>query len=116
MHALGVAMFKGLTKHILVLTACFSLAAQLAWAQTAPKATNPPGVVVRDPVVYDVVMTTTMVIPAGDHKFNQLNVWHALPGLRAWSDVAGPVGASDIKWSPGGKQQYTKEHDAHHVL
>src|SRR5262249_6410054 len=72
--------------------------------------------VLTEPVVYQVKMTTNFAVPAGNQGIDQVRVWHALPTHRPWSHTAGQVGATDMKWTGSGAQQYEKAHDSHHIL
>jgi transglutaminase-like putative cysteine protease len=85
-------------------------------AQKSPAPKSLPGVVTSHAVVYRVKMTTIFVVPAGNSAIDELRVWHALPVRRPWSKVTGDVGASEIKFSAAGSQQYEKEHDSHHIF
>lgn len=65
------------------------------WGQTSSKAvkTSPP-------TVFEVKMTTTFVVPAGNDKINQVRVYHALPTRRAWGPAKAKHGATKLAFSP----------------
>src|SRR5262245_8686412 len=94
----------------IVVVAALVVTARSSWAEPGAKSVKtsslPRVLIVSDPVLYDVVMTTSFTIPAGERGIRKMNVWHAIPALRPWSNVPGPAGASLVKSSGGGQQQY----------
>jgi transglutaminase-like putative cysteine protease len=60
--------------------------------------------------VYEITMTTTFVVPAGNDKIDHLRVYHALPTLRAWSPAKAQYGATKLGFSP--KTAEKRSHDS----
>jgi len=72
----------------------------------------PPDVVVSNPQVYEVTITTKFVVPKDGKKLTGLGVWHALPNARSWDGLDRTLGASAITFEPdsgGVKQLSTNE-------
>lgn len=70
---------------------------------------KPPVEAVRvfDPTVYEIEMTTTFVVPAGNYKIDQLRIYHALPTVRPWMSASARYGATTLTFSPGNAQERT---------
>src|SRR5262245_6946633 len=62
------------------------------------------------PTVYEIPMTTTFVVPAGNDKIDQVRVYHALPTPRAWSPAKAQHGATKLAFSP--KTAEERSHDS----
>lgn len=95
--------------------ACGLLLTMAVTSGAARAQTLSPGISTENPVVYKIKMTTTFAVPVGNQGIDELRAWHALPTRRPWSMGNKAVGASEIVLSPGGIQEYEKEHDSHHV-
>ncbi len=63
-----------------------------------------------NPVRYEVSMVTTLVIPGGRHKIDQIRVYHALPTPRPWSDGQDSRGFKELNFHPA--QAEHKKHDS----
>ena len=61
----------------------------------------PPDVVVSNPRVYEVTITTKFVVPKNGKTLSGLGVWHALPNARPWDGLDRTLGASAITLRAG---------------
>ena len=59
----------------------------------------PPDVVVIEPAVYEVTITTKLVVPRTGKTITGLGVWHALPNSRPWDGLDRTMGAFAITFS-----------------
>jgi transglutaminase-like putative cysteine protease len=72
----------------------------LIFPADAPAQRLSPDVVVSNPRVYDVTITTTFVVPENGKTPTHLGVWHALPNARPWDGLDRTLGASAITYQP----------------
>ncbi len=72
------------------------------------------GLRIIDEIEYKVKVLTTMQIPSNNSKIEQIRVWHALPSVRPWSNNTEAVGATEITYSKGGKQEFNEAKKSHH--
>ncbi len=77
-----------------------SLSVWLTLSADAPAQRLPPDVVVSNPRVFNVTITTTFIVPANGKTLTHLGVWHALPNARPWDGLDRTVGASAITYQP----------------
>lgn len=69
------------------------------------------------PVTFEVEMTTTFVVPAGNDKIDQVRVYHALPTPRAWNAADAKHGASKLTFTPKGAEELTHDDtNSRHLL
>jgi transglutaminase-like putative cysteine protease len=77
----------------------------------------PPDVVVSNPRVYEVTITTTFVVPDNRKILSGLGVWHALPNARPWDGLDRTLGASDISYQPhSGRVQHLASNESQNVF
>ncbi len=77
---------------------------------------TPDAVKTSKPTTFEVEMTTTFVVPAGNDKIDQVRVYHALPTPRKWS-AEGKHGAAKLSFSPKSAEELTHdETDSRHLL
>jgi transglutaminase-like putative cysteine protease len=76
-----------------------------------------PDVVVSNPQVYDVTITTKFVVPQNGKTLTGLGVWHALPTTRPWDGLDRTLGASAITYQPeSGRVQHLSTNDSQNVF
>ena len=61
------------------------------------------------PTVYEIKMTTTLVVPTGNDKIDRVRVYHALPTLRAWSPEKAEYGGKNLEFSPKMSKEQTHQ-------
>ena len=77
----------------------------------------PPDVVVSNPQVYEVTITTKFVVPKNGKKLTGLGVWHALPNARPWDGLDRTMGASAITYEPAsGRIQHLSTNESQNVF
>ncbi len=77
----------------------------------------PPDVLVSNPRVYEVTITTTFVVPRHGKDVSALGVWHALPTARPWDGLDRTLGASQITYQPGsGRIQHLSTNESQNVF
>ncbi len=77
----------------------------------------PPDVVVSNPQVYEVTITTKFVVPENGKELSALGVWHALPNARPWDGLDRTLGASAITYQPNsGRVQHLSTNDSQNVF
>jgi transglutaminase-like putative cysteine protease len=77
----------------------------------------PPDVVVSNPQVYEVTITTKFVVPKDRGELSALGVWHALPNARPWDGLDRTVGASAISFQPdSGRVQHLATNESQNVF
>jgi transglutaminase-like putative cysteine protease len=75
-----------------------------------------PDVVVSNPQVYEVTITSTFVVPKDGKTLSGLRVWHALPNARSWDGLDRALGASAIRFEPDtGRVQHVAYNDSQNV-
>lgn len=79
---------------------------------------TPTAIKTGRPVVYDIKMTTTFVVPAGNDKIDRVRVYHALPTPRPWSESkATNFGGSGLAFAPKtAKEERHNDTDSRHLL
>ncbi len=98
-------------KHAGVVVVLLALAAD-AWGQRLA-----PEVVVSNPQVFEVAITTKFVAPENGEKLSELRVWHALPTARPWDGLDRTMGASSITVEPEtGHVQHLSSNESQNVL
>jgi hypothetical protein len=76
-----------------------------------------PNVVVSNPQVYDVTITTKFVVPENGKELTGLGVWHALPNPRPWDGLDRTLGASAITFEPdSGRIQHLSSNESQNVF
>ena len=101
----------------LMLVALTALSALLATATPARAQRVPPDVVVTNPQVFEVTITTKFVVPRNGKKLTGLGVWHALPNARPWDGLDKNLGASAITYEPAsGRIQHLSTNESQNVL
>jgi transglutaminase-like putative cysteine protease len=76
-----------------------------------------PDVVVSDPQVYEVTITTRFVVPEAGKELSALGVWHALPNARPWDGLDRTLGASAITYQPeSGRVQHLSTNESQNVF
>ena len=76
----------------------------------------PPEIVVSNPTVYEVTITTKFVVPKNGQKLAGLGVWHALPNSRPWDGLDRTIGASAISFEPAqGRIQHLATNESQNV-
>lgn len=68
---------------------------EVAWGQAAAQVVK-----TTRPTVYEIRMTTTLVIPPKNDRVNQVRVYHALPSVRPWSPSDSVHGALKVGFLP----------------
>jgi hypothetical protein len=77
----------------------------------------PPAVVVSNPQVYGVTVTTTFVVPSPETSLSAIRVAHALPTARPWDGLDGKLGVSAITFRPAsGRIQAFHTNDSHSII
>jgi transglutaminase-like putative cysteine protease len=77
----------------------------------------PPDIIVSDPTVYEVTITTKFVVPKSGTKLTGLGVWHALPNARPWDGLDRTIGASAITFEPAsGRIQHLWTNESQNVF
>jgi len=77
----------------------------------------PPDVVISNPLVHEVTVTTKFVVPGNGKKLSALGVWHALPNARPWDGLDRTLGASAITYQPdNGRVQHLSTNDSQNVF
>jgi hypothetical protein len=77
----------------------------------------PPDVVVSNPQVYEVTITTKFVVPADGKQLSALGVWHALPNARPWDGLNRTLGAGAISYQPeSGRVQHLATNESQNVF
>jgi Transglutaminase-like superfamily len=77
----------------------------------------PPDLLVANPRVYEVTITTKFVVPKNGKTLNELRVWHALPNSRPWDGLDRALGASEISSQPEtGQVKYLAHNESQHVF
>ena len=75
-----------------------------------------PDVVVLNPQVFEVTITTKFVVPENGKKLSGLGVWHALPNPRPWDGLDRTLGASAITYEPAsGRIQYLWTNESQNI-
>ena len=73
-------------------------------------------VIVSNPQVFEVTITSKFVVPEGGRNVTALGVWHALPTPRPWDGLDRTSGASEISFEPNtGRVQYVGHNDSQNV-
>jgi len=99
------------------LGAVTTLSVLLILSVNAPAQRLPPDVVVSNPQVYEVTVTTKFVVPENGKKLSALGVWHALPNARLWDGLDRTLGASAITYQPNsGRVQHLSTNDSQNVF
>jgi transglutaminase-like putative cysteine protease len=94
-----------------------SIAVFLALSTSAQAQRLTPAVVVSNPQVYDVTITTKLVVPETGVRLTGLGVWHALPTARPWDGQNRTMGASAITFSPDfGRVQHLAANESQNVF
>jgi Transglutaminase-like superfamily len=76
-----------------------------------------PDIVVSNPQLYEVTITTEFVLPLTGKKLSALGVWHALPTARPWDGLDRTLGASAITFHPeSGRVQHLSTNDSQNVF
>jgi transglutaminase-like putative cysteine protease len=76
-----------------------------------------PDVVVSNPQVYEVTITTKLVVPQNGKRLSGLGVWHALPNSRPWDGLDRTLGASEIMFEPSrGRIQHLSTNESQNVF
>jgi transglutaminase-like putative cysteine protease len=95
----------------------FSAVAVFAVLEAPRAQTQSTTVKTFNSTVYQIKMTTTFVVPAGNDKINQVRVYHALPTLRPWSQSRTKFGATNSRFTPNtAKKEYHAPTDSHYLL
>jgi transglutaminase-like putative cysteine protease len=77
----------------------------------------PPDVVVSNPQVYEVTITTNFVVPKDGKQLSALGVWHALPNARPWDGLDRTLGARVIAYQPdSGRVQHLSTNESQNVF
>jgi hypothetical protein len=77
----------------------------------------PPEVVVSNPRVYEVTITTTFLVPENGRTLSDLRVWHALPNPRPWDGLNRTLGASEMTYQPSsGQVKHLAHNESQHVF
>jgi transglutaminase-like putative cysteine protease len=94
-----------------------TLSVWLTLAANAQAQRLPPDVIVSNPRVYDVTITTTFVVPRHGKNVSQLRVWHALPTSRPWDGLERTLGASAITYQPeSGRVRHLASNESQHIF
>ncbi len=77
----------------------------------------PPDLVVSNPQVFEVTITTKFVVPKNGKILSGIGVWHALPNARPWDGLDRTQGASDISFKPqSGRIQHLGSNESQNVF
>jgi hypothetical protein len=77
----------------------------------------PPDVVVSNPQVYEITITTKFVVPDNGKKLTALGVWHALPNAHPWDGLDRTLGAWAITYEPeSGRVQELSTNESQNVF
>ena len=77
----------------------------------------PPDLVVSNPQVYEVTITTNFVVPENGKILSGIGVWHALPNARPWDGLDRTLGASAISFEPAnGRIQHLATNESQNVF
>ena len=77
----------------------------------------PADLVVSNPQLYEVTITTKFVVPEEGRRLTALGVWHALPTARPWDGLDRTLGASAITFQPeSGRIQHLSTNDSQNVF
>ncbi len=94
-----------------------TLSIVLTLAANAQAQRLPPDVVVSNPQVYEVTITTKFVVPENARNLSGLGVWHALPTARPWDGLDRTLGASAITYEPNsGRIQHLATSESQNVF
>jgi hypothetical protein len=94
-----------------------ALSVLMALSVNAQAQRLPPDIVVSNPQVYDVTITTTFAVPQNGKKLTVLGVWHALPNARPWDGLDRTMGASEINYKPeSGRIQHLSTNESQNVF
>jgi transglutaminase-like putative cysteine protease len=108
----GVTMIE---RSCFLLTIASALLAVPTHAQAQAQRVS-PDVVVSNPQVYEVIITSKFVVPRDGRNITGLRIWHALPTPRPWDGLDRTSGASAISFEPGsGQVQYVAHNDSQNV-
>jgi hypothetical protein len=89
----------------------------IAFPSLAKAQNLPPSVTTSNTKVYQIKMTTTFVVPAGNEKIDQVRVYHALPTLRPWSQAKNKFGAANLEFIPNtAKEEYHEPTDSRFLI
>ena len=89
----------------------------LAFCVQAHARRLPPEIVISNPQVFEVTITTKFVVPENGKKLSALGVWHALPNARPWDGLDRTLGASAIAYQPeSGRVQHLSTNDSQNVF
>jgi hypothetical protein len=77
----------------------------------------PPDLVVSNPQVFEVTITTKFVVPENGKVMSGIGVWHALPSARPWDGLDRTLGASAISFEPAtGRIQHLATNESQNVF
>jgi transglutaminase-like putative cysteine protease len=94
-----------------------ALSLVLVLAPSAQAQRLPPDIVVSNPTVYEVTITTKFAVPENGKKVTGLGVWHALPNSRPWDGLDRTKGASAITFEPSsGRIQHLSTNESQNVF
>jgi hypothetical protein len=93
-----------------------TLSVVLILATSAQAQRLSPDIVVSNPIVYEVTITTKFVVPKNGKKLTALGLWHALPNARPWDGLDRTMGASAIAFEPAtGRIQHLATNESQNV-
>src|SRR5271157_4362329 len=99
------------------LGAVTTLSVLLTFSVNALAQRLPPDVVVSNPQLYEVTITTKFVVPENGKTRSGLGVWHALPNARPWDGLDRTLGASAITYQPDrGRIQHLSTNESQNVF
>ena len=76
-----------------------------------------PDVVVSNPQVYEVTITTKFVVRKNGRDVTRLGVWHALPNARPWDGLDRTMGAFAVTYQPAsGRIQHLSTNESQNVF
>ncbi len=94
-----------------------TLSVVLALSVNAQAQRLAPDVVVSNPQVYEVTITTKFVVPKSGKKVTGLGLWHALPHTRPWDGLDRTMGAFAITYQPDiGRVQHLSSNESQNVF
>jgi len=94
-----------------------TLSVLLVSCPEAPAQRLPPDILVSNPRVYEVTITTTFVVPRQSREVSVLGVWHALPTARPWDGLDRTLGASQVTFQPSsGRIQHLSTNESQNVF
>ncbi len=77
----------------------------------------PPDLLVSNPQVFEVTITTKFVVPENGKTLSGIGVWHALPSARPWDGLDRTLGASAISFEPAnGRIQHLATNESQNVF